>query len=214
MILAATNGGERRENDFYPTPPEPTIALVPKLQHWPRKIWEPACGDGGIAKPLERNGFQVVGTDLVDRGYGEGGLDFLAERTRRADAIITNPPFGKLVTAFIEHALDLDVPYIAMLLNVNLWHAAGRNKLWNRRVPEAVYALCWRPDFTGSGSPYFNCVWTVWGPRSATTTRYERLLEPRMDATPRLPLDLDQFRREQEAARSLAALQLRMQARA
>ena len=58
-----------------------------------------------------------VGTDLVDRGYGFGGVDFLQVASRPADALVTNPPFGKLVTAFIKHALNLDVPYIAMLLN-------------------------------------------------------------------------------------------------
>lgn len=182
ILLAANNGGERRDNDFYPTPPEPTVALISKLHGWPRRVWEPACGDGGIARPLVQAGFDVVGTDLIDRGYGEGGIDFLATTERRADAIITNPPFGKLVTQFIEHALDLETPYIAMLVNSNLWHAARRVPLWNRRTPEAVYAMCWRPDFTGSGSPYFNCIWTVWGPRSATHTRYELMREPRVPA--------------------------------
>jgi len=178
ILLAANNGGERRAHDFYPTPPEPTLALIPKIRQFPAQIWEPACGDGGIATPLTRAGYRVIGTDLIDRGYGEGGVDFLATTQSRAQAIITNPPFGKLVTRFIEHALDLDVPFIAMLLNSNLWHAARRVPLWNRRVPEAVYAMCFRPDFTGSGSPYFNCIWTVWGPRSASVTKYELLREP------------------------------------
>lgn len=178
MLRAANSHDGRDEHDFYPTPPEPTQALIPHLSHFPRTIWEPACGDGGIGKPLQRAGFRVIGTDLIDRGYGRGGCDFLTTTKREADAIVTNPPFGKLVDAFIAHALDLDVPHIAMLVNVNLWHAARRTKLWARRVPEAVYALCWRPDFTGSDAPYFNCVWTVWGPTSAKVTRHVRLEKP------------------------------------
>jgi len=178
ILQAANNSGERRPDDFYPTPPECTRALVPALSGWPRTVWEPSCGDGGIARPLENHGFNVVGTDLVYRGYGEGGIDFLKTPWRRTDVIITNPPFGALVSAFIKHALDLETPYIAMLVNVNLWHAASRTKLWQRRLPEAVYALCWKPDFTGAGKPYFNCVWTVWGPKAAACTRYERLTKP------------------------------------
>src|ERR1700759_147425 len=58
---------------------------LPKLVGWPRRVWEPACGDGGIARPLERGGFRVVGTDLVDRGYGFGGVDFLQVASRPAD---------------------------------------------------------------------------------------------------------------------------------
>lgn len=180
ILQAANNGGERRENDFYPTPVECTWALLPTLTDWPQKVWEPSCGDGGIASHLETAGFDVVGTDLVDRGYGEGGVDFLKTTERRADAIITNPPFGALVSAFITHAFDLEATHIAMLVNVNLWHAANRTKLWRRRLPEVVYAMCWKPDFTGAGRPYFNCIWTVWGPKPATHTRYERLAKPRI----------------------------------
>lgn len=178
MLRAANNGGERRENDFYPSPHEPARALIPKLAGWPKIIWEPACGDGGTGVPFEQAGYQVIGTDLVYRGYGTGGIDFLATTTRRADALATNPPYGNLVTRFIRHAFDLEVPYIAMLLNVNVWHAERRTKLWERRRPEIVYALTWRPDWTGSGNPYFNAAWTVWGPGSAAFTRYELLQHP------------------------------------
>lgn len=178
MLRAANNGGERRTNDFYPTPAEPTQALIPKLVGWPKIVWEPACGDGGIALPFERAGFQVIGTDLVYRGYGQGGVDFLTTTTRPADAVATNPPYGNLVTRFIEHSFDLEVPYIAMLLNVNVWHAERRTKLWDRRQPEAIYALTWRPDWTGSGNPYFNAVWSVWGPEKVKETRYDLLRHP------------------------------------
>jgi len=177
-LRAALNGGERRENDFYPTPVEPTLALLPWLRSWPRRAWEPACGDGGMSKVLAAAGFDVVATDLIDRGYGIGGVDFLATTERLADVLITNPPFGDFAPRFIAHALALDVPYIAMLLNVNFWHANRRTPLWNQRKPEAVLALTFRPDFTGSGAPYFNCIWTLWGPSAAERTIYERIGEP------------------------------------
>jgi len=35
-------------------------------------IWEPACGDGAISKVLLAAGFDVVSTDLIDRGFGTG----------------------------------------------------------------------------------------------------------------------------------------------
>lgn len=193
MLRAANNGGERRTDDFYPSPSEPTRALVPKLRNWPRTVWEPACGDGGIGLPLEQAGFQVMATDLIYRGYGKGGVNFLSTKQRSADALVTNPPYGKLVTRFITHALDLEIPQIAMLLNVNVWHAERRTKLWNRRQPEVIYALTWRPDWTGSGNPYFNAVWTVWGPQSAPFTRYELLQHPGISATmpwENTPIDL------------------------
>jgi hypothetical protein len=177
ILKAATNGGPRRAHDFYPTPPEPTLALLPKLKGFPKKVWEPACGDGGIAKVLEQNGYDVVGTDLVDRGYGRGGIDYLTTTEKLANAVITNPPFGDLAHPFVEHTLDLGVEFIAMLFNINFWSAAVRTPLWNRRLPERVCALNWKPDFTGSGRPYFNCVWVVWRGKP-THTLYERLVKP------------------------------------
>ena len=55
-------------------------------------IWEPACGDGAMSRILEAAGHTVISTDLVDRGYGRGGHDFLADHETMADHIVTNPP--------------------------------------------------------------------------------------------------------------------------
>ena len=48
-------------------------------------IWEPACGKGNRSEVL------------IDRGYGEGGINFLDDDQIRKfgkfDNIITNPPF-------------------------------------------------------------------------------------------------------------------------
>ncbi|NBU58329.1 MAG: hypothetical protein EBS23_00835 [Betaproteobacteria bacterium] len=78
-------------NEFYPTPPEATRALL-SVEHFDGDIWEPACGDGRIAKVLERHGHPVVATDLYPYGYGATGVDFLREREPRAKHIVTNPP--------------------------------------------------------------------------------------------------------------------------
>jgi hypothetical protein len=106
--LAGGNcNGTRREHDFYPTEPEATLALLAKERSHIAAhpvVWEPACGDGAMAKLLPG---KVIATDLVDRGYGEPGCDFI-KQPRRAGAIVTNPPF-KLAKAFIEHAFILDI---------------------------------------------------------------------------------------------------------
>ena len=55
-------------------------------------IWEPACGQGDMSRVL------------IDRGYGEGGVDFLKDdqisKFGKVDNIITNPPF-KIATEFV-----------------------------------------------------------------------------------------------------------------
>ena len=88
----------RAPDDFYPTPPEGTWALLSAIR-FKGNIWEPACGDGSISRVLEAAGYEVTSTDLVDRGYGTSPVDFLLDYRTKADNIVTNPPF-KLVDEF------------------------------------------------------------------------------------------------------------------
>ena len=83
----------RVPHDFYPTPPEAVRALL-SVETFEGSIWEPACGDGAISKVLLAAGYNVVSTDLIDRGYGIGGRDFLKSDRPLAKHIITNPPYG------------------------------------------------------------------------------------------------------------------------
>lgn len=114
-----------RKDDLYETPACATRAL---LAHEPLHgcIWEPACGRGAISRVLMDAGHDVVSTDLVARGYGEGGIDFLMEHRAppNAGTVLTNPPF-KLADKFARHALTL-VPKVILLLR---WaYAEGENK--------------------------------------------------------------------------------------
>lgn len=160
----AGGNGRRRADDFYPTPPEATVALINATgQYIEYTVHEPACGDGAMAKVLEWYGFGVIATDLVYRGYGIGGIDFL--ETGPASAfIITNPPF-KLAAAFIETAMTRDPQpaYLALLLKSQFANADSRVSLFERYPPKQVLPLAWRLDFTGGGAPTMDCTWFVWG---------------------------------------------------
>ncbi len=168
--------GKRRKDDFYPTPPEATRALLPLIAHWPKHVWEPACGDGAIARELECAGYVVEATDLVYRGFGRGDVDFLKEQRAIRRTVITNPPF-KLAGEFIHHAYDLDVRYMALLLKMTFWNAASRLKAWRRFPPAAVHPLTWRLDFDGRGAPTMDCMWCLWEP-GAEATVFEPILRP------------------------------------
>lgn len=98
----------RETHDFYPTWPGATRALL-KVERFEGTIWEPACGDGAMSRELEAAGYQVVSTDLIDRGYGEGGRDFLAEWSPLAPNVVTNPPF-RWAVEFVDRALVLTSP--------------------------------------------------------------------------------------------------------
>lgn len=124
-------------------------------------VHEPSCGDGAMARVIEQYGRTVVSSDLVYRGYGEGGVDFLS-RPPASLSIITNPPF-KLAQKFIEHALAYEPQFFAVLLKASFWNAGTRTDLLDRAPPRLTLPLTWRLDFTGGGSPTMDCTWFAWG---------------------------------------------------
>ena len=168
-MVGGTTGKARRAHDFYPTPPGTTRPILPLLrEHFPLLIWEPCCGDGAISEVLKADGKQVVSTDLIDRGYGEGVVDFLNTGRPLAYAIVTNPPFN-LVDEIINHAFCLlDTRWMALLLPAGFWHAKSRTLMFERYPPALVMPLTWRIDSTGEGRPTMNLQWVVWLPDVAT----------------------------------------------
>ena len=179
------NGGARRENDFYPTPPEPVLALLaaergPLLSHCDGRVWEPCCGDGAIARVLADQGLHVVGSDIAPQGFGRA-MDFLQTRKALAPAIMTNPPYGgDLPDKMLRHAMQLKIRYVAFLLKATYWCAASRIGLWDQYRPAAIYPLTWRVDFLGLGAPTMDTMWVVWRSHMAGHTTFRPLPRPAM----------------------------------
>jgi hypothetical protein len=134
------SGFERAGNDFYATPSWVTEALLKHIR-FRGPIWEPCCGDGAMSSVLGRHGHEVVSTDLVDRGFGVSGIDFLAcrEVPGGCRSLVTNPPYGdsgshagqsRSPTAmldFLRHALMLTASVRGQLaLLVRLQWIAGQ----------------------------------------------------------------------------------------
>jgi hypothetical protein len=167
----------REENDFYPTPPEPTRALIRaerlRLNSF-KSVWEPACGDGAMAREIRAYGIETVCSDLIDRGAGAEIRSFYDFDTAPSQAIVTNPPFQECNSgAWIKHAIGcLGVDYMALLLPLSWLGAETRAALWAQYTPARVYLMRWRIDFTGAGaSPMLNA-WFVWdasAPKGETT---------------------------------------------
>ena len=86
---------ERVERDFYPTPYEAVIPLIPHLKSGQTFI-EPCAGDGRLIKHLELHGLNCVyACDLSPQAPGIEKRDvlFFDSRLPSADLIITNPPW-------------------------------------------------------------------------------------------------------------------------
>ena len=158
--------GKREPNDFYPTPPYATEALL-SVEKFGRCIWEPACGDGAMSKVLEKAGYLVTSTDLVDRGYGSPRVDFLMEYGVAGPAdIVTNPPF-KLLVPFIRKACELTYGKVAMLARISALEGLERRKMFE----ETPFARVWvfsrrltfkRGETTTHGGGMLSFAWYIW----------------------------------------------------
>ena len=170
-----TTEAPREAHDFYPTPPEVTRALLavegPRIARVAAMagglVWEPAVGDGAMARELAAYGLSVHGSDLIDRGCGAEIVDFLSLRQRRADVMVTNPPYN-LINArdgkgrWLEHALALGCRYVALFLNWDWPAAAGLGPLLARHPISRAYVCRWKVDFTGKGAPPQRNGWFIW----------------------------------------------------
>lgn len=156
-------------NDYYATEPKAVELLLEKEQfsEW---IWEPACGEGHISKVLEKHGYYVTSSDLIDRGYGQGGIDFLKlnSATKVNVDIITNPPY-KYAKEFVEQALDLVAPgcKVAMFLKLTFLEGKGRRELFENSPPKTVYVSssrlhCGKNGEFSTTSNIVAYAWFVW----------------------------------------------------
>lgn len=103
-------------------------------------IWEVSCGEGHLSERLKSFGYNVKSTDLIDRGYGVGGIDFLACAEQFDGDILTNPPY-KDAQLFVEHALELipDGRKVFMFLKLTFLEGKKRRKLFDTGCLKTLY---------------------------------------------------------------------------
>ena len=101
QLAGGNSASKREENDFYATDPQ-TLKLflyefLKDNSLGGKDILEPACGEGHISETIKEilPNCEILSTDLIDRGYGQGGVDFLThDYGRTFGTVITNPPFS------------------------------------------------------------------------------------------------------------------------
>jgi hypothetical protein len=148
-LIGYGNPQDREKDDFYATPPESTEALL-RVEQFEGSIWEPAAGQGHLSKVLEAAGHEVISTEMVDRGFGETGVDFLMEWRPRAPNIVTNPPF-KLSSQFVRNALRLTTGKVAMLLKIGFLEGVERADVFDAAPLARVWVFRRRQSFLKSG---------------------------------------------------------------
>lgn len=127
------------ELDYFPTPPWATRALCERLHLASSVVWEPACGEGHMARPLAEYARKVIASDVHAYGFGDV-RDFLwpGPCGEPIDWVITNPPF-LLAEQFIVTALTHATVGVAVLVRSAFLESAGRfERLFNVTPPTRV----------------------------------------------------------------------------
>lgn len=160
--------GDRQEHDYYATDPIAIDRLL-EVEKFNGAIWECACGQGHMSKRLKEYGHDVISTDLIDRGYGKGGVDFFHCTETKAPNIITNPPY-KLALEFVQHSLFLlpEDGKLAMFLKLTFLESEKRRELFEENPPKYVYVFRKRilcainGEFERLNSSAIAYAWYVW----------------------------------------------------
>lgn len=169
-IGASNHTEEAREvNDFYATDPIAIDKLLSAGAVINKNVWECACGAGHLSEKLIKNGFNVKSTDLVDRGYGQSGVDFLKQKDVFDGDILTNPPY-KFASEFVEKALTL-VPEkhkVFMFLKLTFLEGKKRKQMFKKTPPKVIYVFSERcmcaknGDFKAAGANGGSAVCYAW----------------------------------------------------
>ena len=144
----------RVEDDYYATPVGATKAVLDRID-LKGSILEPACGGGHISEVLKEYypNNEIVSTDLIDRGYGIGGIDFLThDYKKKFDNTITNPPFS-LAKEFIEKALQITNDKVIMFAKIQLLESKARKELFENSPLKYVYVFSKRQNPLRNGNP-------------------------------------------------------------
>lgn len=153
-LVGSTPKMGRVENDYYATPPKTTQAILDVIE-LTGSILEPACGEGHISEVLKKNypDSDITSTDLIDRGYGAGGIDFLEEEYDRTfDNVITNPPF-KYMREFTEKALEIAEDKVIMFGKIQFLEGQRRKEFLKNSPLKYVYVFSERQNPMRNGSP-------------------------------------------------------------
>lgn len=141
VTIGASNHTEddRQEHDYYATDPR-AVEMLLELEEFDKNILEPACGEGHISSVLMTHGHDVRSFDLIERGFGEGGVDFLQFNETCDCDIITNPPYS-LAQEFVEHALDIvtEGHKVAMFLKLTFLEGKKRKVMFEKYPPKRIY---------------------------------------------------------------------------
>jgi hypothetical protein len=162
---------ERVPRDFYPTPYE---AVVPLLPHLSARLpfVEPCAGNGALVSHLEAAGHHCVwASDIEPRAAGIHEMDALNDWIYFASrTVITNPPWSReALHAMIEHFSRRSPTWL--LFDADWMHTKQSTPfLPLLRKIVSVGRVKWIPDSKMTGKD--NCCWYLFDANDNSPTQF------------------------------------------
>ncbi len=169
--------------DFFPTPPWATRALLEQLAPDHRlagqTVWEPACGEGHMVRPLAEAFARVIASDVhLYSAEQDAVCDFLIgwdhpREIRPPHWVITNPPF-RLGSEFALAAIAVAEIGVALFTRAGFLEGGAAKdgssryaRLFKPHPPTRVLQFCERvPILKGrldkDASTSTSYCWIVW----------------------------------------------------
>jgi hypothetical protein len=163
----------RVERDFYPTPREAVVPLLPHLPYGAMSA-EPCAGDGALIYALEAGGMSCIDAlDIEPRNcwvYQQDALDW--DCGESADYIITNPPWDRsILHPMIQHFSRQRPTWL--LFDADWMHTKQSAPFMPLlRAVVSVGRVKWIPDSKMTGKD--NCAWYHFAPGDSTTVFHGR----------------------------------------
>ena len=116
----------------YNTPHNATRAIC-AYECFPGDIWEAFAGNGEMAYVLRDLGYTVTATTLLDGRHEKshpkhrviGGKNYFEYLESPKPNLVSNPPF-ECATEIVNHAYQIGVVKLALLLNIKFMGGQGR----------------------------------------------------------------------------------------
>jgi hypothetical protein len=152
----------RKEKDFYETPYEAVLPLIPFLGVG-STYWEPCVGEGALVRYLNRFGLRCFSSSDIEKD---------ASRTiypvEKFDYFITNPPWSRdILHPIIENLAGQRPTWL--LFDADWMHTKQSRELiqYCQKIV-SVGRLKWIPDSPYTGKD--NCCWYLFG--SSKSSKY------------------------------------------
>lgn len=161
---------ERRDRDYYPTPPE---AVSPLLRRFKQRLrfCEPCAGDGSLIRELELSGHVCASAfDIEPRDPRVDKHDALERLVGNIDCFITNPPWSRNILHPLISHLSMQAP-AWLLFDADWMHTrqAAEFLPWCAEII-SVGRVKWIPDSPHTGKD--NAAWYLFD-RKATGTQFK-----------------------------------------